>query len=330
MTLTFEQLKKMTRGTVSLQEENGWIRFFRFTEAQADLLHTEAASTDFYAKTFATAGVRLSFATTSRRITFAYRVKTASARKGAWFDVYENGCMIAHFGCADESVREGFAEIVLGEGATEAEIYFPWSCAAEITLPCFDDGAEVFPLERRGTMLCFGDSITHGYDTEFPSLTYIERLARIVNTDVVNKGIGGEHFRPNMAKCPEPTLPDRILVAYGTNDWNFHKKEVLLAECKGFLQGLTEQYPAVPMYVVSPLWRTDCEKETPYGAPLQEVHQAMAEVCAEFAQVRLICGWNLMPHTKAMIFDFVHPNTTGFEQYANALSRQVQALEREQ
>ncbi len=326
--MNLQQLQSIIHGVVSVEQNGEWISFHRFTEAQTAMYRTDAASTDFGDKTFATAGVRLAFRTSSRTLEFDWRVKAASACKSAWFDVYENRELIAHFGTADEHVRQGHAAIPLAEGESDVEVYLPWSCKTELTLPVLTEGASLLPICRDGYTLFFGDSITHGYYTDNPSLTYPERLCRMLHTELVNKGIGGEHFRPKLAALAEPKMPTRIVVAYGTNDWNFHKREVLIEDFRRFLNHLSANYPSIPVYAVSPIWRTDGEKETPFGAPVEAVHAAMEEVCRDMPNVHLLCGWEMTPHTREYLSDFVHPNTQGFQAYADALCNAISKIEK--
>ena len=52
-------------------------------------------------------------------------------------------------------------------------------------------------------MLCYGDSISQGYDAVFPSLSYTNQLARHFDAYSVNQCIGGERFVPELlAKLP--------------------------------------------------------------------------------------------------------------------------------
>ncbi len=324
---TFKQLQEAVRGAAASEVRDGWLICKRFTDAQTEMYRTDATSTDFADKTYATAGVRLAFYTSSRSLSFDWRVRKASAYTFAWFDLYEDGVLLSHFGTEASGAREGHAELLLRPGETLVELYMPWSCAAELTVPELEDGASFVPAVRGGYTLFFGDSITHGYNTEFPSLTYPERFAREMRCELVNKGIGGEHFRPGLAALPEPTRPERIVVAYGTNDWNFHSREVLMRDFRAFVGELICLYPTVPIYAVTPIWRADGEKETPYGAPVAEVHDAMVEAVRDLPQVHPVRGWELTPHGREYLSDFVHPNTEGFAAYAAGLVRAVKAIE---
>ena len=71
-------------------------------------------------------------------------------------------------------------------------------------------------------ILCFGDSISQGYDALYPSNQYTPQLAKLLDAEEYNKAIGGEIFRPELALARDDFEPEYITVAYGTNDWGPH------------------------------------------------------------------------------------------------------------
>ena len=102
MKLSLEQLWGIARGVDRLEEVEDGVRFFRMTEAQKGYyLHynnTEKAN-----KTDSTSGVRLAFYTDSQSLRFSARLTEGSSRAFAYFDIYENGAMIAHGGSDKEN-----------------------------------------------------------------------------------------------------------------------------------------------------------------------------------------------------------------------------------
>lgn len=324
MFLNLDQMKSITRGVTRVEQENGYYRFFRFTDAQSQV-YLDAGIQDFYNKSFGSAGVRLAFRTNSKRFAFHYRLKTASARSSAWFDVYENGVLIEHFGCPDDSIREAHIEIPLQVGESDVEIYLPWTCRTDLTSVEMEDGASLIPLHRKHRMICFGDSITHGYYASYPSMTYAAHIARLLNADEINKGIGGERFRPELLDLPDDVAPEIITVGYSTNDWNYITPVEFEEKCTAFYSRLAELYPRARIYGISPVWRTDATKETPYGAPCYTVHDQMQRICEKIPNVTLIRGWDLVPHVKEFYGDlWLHPNDLGFGVYAENLYREIQ------
>ena len=319
MYISCNDIRRLTHGAVRVEEEESGIRFFRFTKEQQEA-YLQASPEDFYKKTFSTAGIRLCFTTDSDFVRLRYRMTKASSRKFSWFDLYENGVLIAHFGGDTTEPLEGDEEIVLSSGVKKVEIYFPWSAAAQILSLELADGALVQPVEKTMTMLAFGDSITQGYDAIYPSRSYQNRIADLLDASCVNKGIGGERFFPALLDSREDLKPDLITVAYGTNDWSKRDPVTYEENCRSFYQKLTARYPDAKILAITPIWRADNTKQTPFGAPLSEAVKLIERVCSEFAGVTVIHGGGFTPRLGEFYSDgYLHPNDLGFGFYAENL-----------
>ena len=86
----------------------------------------------------------------------------------------------------------------LPAGQHRVTVYFPWSAQTVVSEVHLSDGASIIPVEKNLKMLCFGDSITHGYDALYPSDKYITKIARMLDAQEYNKAIGGEIFFPKL------------------------------------------------------------------------------------------------------------------------------------
>ena len=320
MKLTIQEIRRITFGVVSVEENLGTFSFHRFTKEQTEAYARH--NIDHFNKTFATAGVRFSFYTNASRMCFDYRLTPGSSRMFGWFDVYEDGVMTSHFGGEGKLFTSGHADIRLGSGEKRVEIYFPWSKVAflsDIEL----DGELISPCKRSRTMLNFGDSITHGYDAIYPSLTYASLIAHELDADSVNKGIGGEIFFPELSALPDPVRPDIITAAYGTNDWNICAKDHLTSGCLSFYTNLCRTYPAAKIFAITPIWRADGDRETKYAAPHSSLYETMRELLSDLP-VTVINGYTLTPHTTEFYSDaYLHPNNLGFSVYARELTKQI-------
>ena len=318
MKLNVEQIKSLTYGAVEIPEEDGWIRFHRFTPAQRevyDRLHPQ-----FEEKVRASSNIRLTMETDSQHLRFDYKLQTGSSRPYGYFDVYEDGVLKHHFGDLVPSVTEGRGELVLGPGMKRVEMHFPFSCVTAIANVELDDGAQVKPVRKSRSMIAFGDSITQGYTAIYPSLSYISRLTDMLDADCVNKGIGGERFFPELAECPDERDPELITVAYGTNDWNNSPREVVADKCRRFYEALSRNYPKAKIFAITPLWRKDGQKETPFGAPQPAVSELIADICKDIPNVTVIHGSGFVPWLEPFYEDErLHPNDMGFDFYARNL-----------
>ena len=323
MILTYDQIRAVTTGAAEIASDGEFFGFHRFTTAQSEC-YKALRSVDFYNKTFATANVRLAFTTDSQTLKFSYKMENrGSSRKYAYIDVTVNGVLIGHFG-GDSGDIAGVASLTLG-GYTVGreklvEICLPWSKAAWLAGVTLADGASLTPARRAKTMLCYGDSITHGYDAVYPSRSYTSRLSQMLGADAHNRAIGGDTFFPELLELDEPVTPDIVTVAYGTNDWNKHNAVHYARMCGEFYRRLSAKFETAAIYAITPLWRGDFEKETPFGAPAYETEALIRRCTESLPNVRVIPGWNLVPHDPGFMADkFLHPNDLGFAEYAQGL-----------
>lgn len=324
MDLTFEQIQSIAMGAVRAEKQNDAVCLYRFTQEQETVY--QARNSDFYQKTFATAGIRLDFLTNSSELTLETEVAPASSRSFFSFDIYQNGTLIGQLGSPNENCGRFSASFSLTEGEKHILIYFPWSVAAKLRRLALSDGAWVMPVHRPHKMLIYGDSITHGYDAMFPSRSYTSLLADALQANAYNKGIGGETFFPALAELSDDIEPDYISVAYGTNDWSKKEKEALIQDGTAFFHALSQRNPKAEIFAITPIWRTDWENTTAAGN-FSDLPLIFHEITASLPNVHVIHGFHLVPHHTEFFQDrFVHPNDEGFSHYFTNLYREIQAV----
>ena len=332
MKLSFEQIHGLTLGAVRIAQEIDGVRFYRFTEEQLALYRER--SEESFRRTFAASGVRLRFRTDSQSLGLKVCVSRISGRSFYSFDLFVNGERLDTLDnftgvelpekYVETELPLGKAEKIFSLGAGEKEIciYFPWSVSVALQELSLDDGAYILPVKPEKKLLCFGDSITQGFDALHPSCKYASRLADYLDMEEYNKGIGGEMFFPALAATKEPFVPDVITVAYGTNDWGKEcARQEIEENCRGFLKNLRRNYPQTPIYAISPLWRRIWQKEKPAG-PFCVVEEILCAVAAETDNVTVIPGFDLIPHELTVFGDLsVHPSDEGFACYFESLRK---------
>ena len=79
MKLNIKQFESICLGAVSVEETESGIFFHRFTSEQEELY--KKVDIDFYRKSLASAGVKLSFETNSAHLFLKVNVTAASARR---------------------------------------------------------------------------------------------------------------------------------------------------------------------------------------------------------------------------------------------------------
>ena len=329
MKLSFEQIKAISTGAVRFEEDENGIKFYRFTREQEKLY--EETDIEFYNRSQATAGVKL----TCKSLFIKTKIVPRYCRRYFSFDVFVNGIVKGHLDNFPDDVSidtylnkrltgdEFEKEFDLGGGTKTVHVYLPWAVQAVIEEISIDDNAFVEPIKTGQTLLAFGDSITQGMDAMRSSNRYVAKLANFLGADEVNKGISGECYFPPLAETKDDLEPDYITVAYGTNDWFKKGRDSLQVNSKAFYQALRKNYPNVPIYAITPIWRADCQEEREYGL-FEDVEKDICEAVKGISNVTVIRGYNLVPKDTSYFADSrLHPNDKGFEKYFEKLSEKI-------
>lgn len=335
MKLTYQQLRDITQGAAYVSEDDGCITFHRFTKEQEKLYHKSNQS--FYQKALAPAGVILHFQTDSSYVTLKGKTSVGSTRTYYSIDILVDGVPAGHI--------DNFSQMVLSEDYTKCDyplgnfsqtiplkagmktitICMPWSVQVMLEELSLSNGSTIMPYRPQKKLLAFGDSITQGYDALRPMNRYVFQLARSLNATEHNKAIGGEVFFPALANTREDWMPDLILVAYGTNDWNKLGRNAFRENARMFLSTLRDQYAGVKLFVMQPIWRKDRDLQREYGS-FDLMRQDLAQICSELGLQTIDC-YSFVPMDEAYFADLrLHPNDKGFASYSSQLIAAVNSL----
>lgn len=317
MKLTLQEMRCITHGALDVREQDDYFCFTRFTDSQQ--AHYDEVRPDFGVKAHATSGVRLEFETDSERFSFEYHTHIASSREFYYFDVFVDGVMVQHVG--HDNIREAVSavKVKLAGGMHRVAVYFPCLAQAMIRNVTLDDGAVIKPVTKARRMICYGDSITQGYDARYSSQTYANLIADKLDAEMLDQGIGGELFRPELLDPDMDFTPDIITVAYGTNDWNSQERERTVRCANEFYARLRKLYPNAKIFAITPIWRADDDRVTKVGTFAEGV-QIVKDAAAAQEGVVIVDGAKMIPHLREVCADkYLHPNDYGFKFYANAL-----------
>ena len=136
---------------------------------------------------------------------------------------------------------------------------------------------------------------------------------------MVDQGIGGEIFRPELIDPEMDFAPDIITVAYGTNDWSGQERARTEENANAFFEKLRRTYPNAKIFAVTPIWRADDDRVTKVGTFAEGV-QIVRDAAAAQEGVVIVEGARMVPHLREVMADkYLHPNDYGFKFYANAL-----------
>ena len=323
--MTFEQIKAAVFGAVRVSEKEGKFFFHRFTSEQENMYKNRIA--DFYKETFATAGITIEFDTDSENLDLAVEIREGSYHNDFSHSIFVNNNKVGEL---RGELENGAKNVLLSGNFNLGEKYlkrikivFPWSVCSVVKEIKLDEGSKFIPLQKKRKVITFGDSITHGYLAENPENSYASRLAEMLDANIINKGIGGEIFCPELVFEPDDFQPDFIIVAYGTNDWNGTSKELFEQNCFNFFRNLHECYPGVQIFALSPIWRVDVNDKKSVGS-LTYVDEYLRKVSDDIANIIVIDGFNFVPHkTECFADGSVHPNDDGFKCYAENLYKEL-------
>lgn len=328
MKLDATQLSKIVHNVVSHSfDEKGSLHVCRFTKEQQDTYAKE--SEDWLMKTRSSASVTFDFITDADYITLKFDLYPGSSQKYGSIDLYVDGVFEASRIAEDLSIK--LAGFLLPAGEHRITVYFPWSAETVINEVQLSDGASVIPVEKSCKLMCFGDSITQGYISKFTSLSYVNQVARALNAEVVNQGIGGYVF--NDATIDESILsckPDIITVAYGTNDYSrYETAEEYGEQAKKYIQKLAKLFPDTPIVGILPIYRNDQNhnaRKLYRTYSLDDVRKLLADHYASLPKGYVLEETGIAHLPQVYAADFLHPNEFGFTLMTHEIVRKLQAI----
>ena len=321
MKADFDLIKSITVGAVRVWEEPDGVHFSRFTEEEEAGWYTCTKVLGDRSRSLC--GIRLDFKTDASEVAFMLT-------SGNSVDVWLNGVYNRSLKFAD--VREaGETEVriplvdQLGTPLAETRV--------TLWLPCHGGGALGFldavgatyirPLTYRHHILFLGDSITQGWNSARESMSFASRVTRFYDADSLNCSVGGGYFS-TATIGRNGYSPEMIVVAYGTNDFaRSESPESLRENCAAYLDKVKTLYPNVPVFVVTPIFRHDHDDRK--SGSFAGVRKAVAAEAAARG-MHVIDGFSLFPTDEYYFWDKVHPNESGFAEYALALLPQLQKV----
>lgn len=328
MKLTCKQIETVTNGAARVEAVGDCVGFFRFTKEQEDL-YREKSWPSFYRRTFATSGISLEFDTDSEKLSLGVEVETACGFRWYTHSIFANDVRIGELSgfVPEGEVTRQAGEFSLGQGKKRVRIVLPWNKCSRITHLELDDGSLVIPVPKKRKMLIFGDSITQGYTCWLPENSYASRIARQLDAEAINKGIGGAPYWPELAKTCDGFQPDLILIAYGANDWNSNTEEEFAENSRNFCTELRKNYPKSKILVLAPIWSQTRQEKQKDRWPFENLAMRLKALPEFVENLFVVDGADFVPFDVACFAeDRVHPNDVGFAYYAKNLQEKMNDL----
>ena len=294
----------------------------RFTEKQLADCYRVSELRELLARS--SAGVTVELETDARWLELSMELTFFRPERQVSFTVYADG---KHAGTVSLSTpREGplTVRFTLPGGPCPVQIWLDPLSRFELTGLTLSPGASARPIPRReGLCVTFGDSITQGMEAFDPARPYPMQLARALNTELLNLGVCGGTYQPQMLPGFSGLRPSLITVLYGFNDRNLVPTRAQFEEnVEGFLAGLASQFPGVPTYVILPTL-SGVETNTDKFATLPEIRDIIREKAAAHPALTLLDGTSFMPYTQAFFRDAAHPTDRGFDVMTRCLLEQL-------
>lgn len=328
-------IKPYIHNTLSVfQDKDGYFHLRRFTDEQRRSIGSHAL---YRAMSKTSSGCSLRFMTRASSLSFrCKRFNQSLLRKEGdiefdfpqlygrkmdmrdYFDVVVDGELVESIGLRTGVIQAAWENAK--KSLVEVELFFPLT--HQVGIKEFACDEPIKALERPlSSILVLGDSIVQGVGSESPSVALSPRLAALSGLDVINQGLMGSLFNPDVAQELDAELPiSKIIVGYGTNDWVLRSSLSELEEVVQTLLGrLFELYPTTEILLLSPLWRTDWEVERAMGS-FTQMSLAIEKVSKGFPLVTFIDCMSCVEHDEKVFADgFLHPNKRGFTLYARSL-----------
>lgn len=318
-----DDLPTLLTGCIQTQPTAKGLLLRRLTQKQ--LAHFESLGEPSELRARCAAGIMLCIDTDSQTLDLTGRVLTG-ARTYAGFDVEVDGRVIeAHrIDTSPETRTLRLFDLPTGP-SRRIVVTFPQSAIVELDALTLASGSKATaPAADREKYLAIGDSITHGMDARGPSSAYALQLARLLDMELLNVGVGGHIYDLGALDDDLPFKPDLVTIAYGTNDWSRGTSQAeIAATVEQYLTRLLESIAsAASVYVLTPIWRQNGDEAKPSGT-LVEFSGAIATAASSFDPVTVVDGTTLVPHLPDLYADGVHPTDEGFLHYTINLGRAI-------
>ena len=174
-----------------------------------------------------------------------------------------------------------------------------------IWLPCLTacsvrhvvaDGTYLEPVPERRALVVLGDSIAQGFVACDPGLSWPARLARHLDLDLLNQGIGGQVFQPGtVAGLAGRADAGAVVVEFGEN----YRYEPCQAsrverEVRAYLAEVAETFPDVPTWVLTCPAHTEDVYPTHPLSCAAAIDGIIRDAVARHPQMRLVNGAALL------------------------------------
>ncbi|NEE02225.1 SGNH/GDSL hydrolase family protein [Phytoactinopolyspora halotolerans] len=223
-------------------------------------------------------------------------------------------------------------------GEKTVELWLPQFGDFRLAALEIDDDARTWraPRPERPKLITYGSSITQCRAAASPTRTWPALVARELGMDLTCLGYGGQcHLDPMVGRMIRDMPADVIVACLGINVHNqgtFNERSFLPAVL-GMLSTIRDGHPGVPILVISPIVSPSRENEpSAAGMTLTQIRGNVEEGVRRLREhgddnLHLMHGLDVLgPDHADLLFDGLHPDTTGYAHMAAAIAPAVRKL----
>ena len=311
--LSNDRFLELVHGCVQTKEDGEYITFYRCNDYQIN--HT-AFEEFYYVRSKFSASIKFEFYTEATK--FGFDMRKVLVGSSDSFDLYVDN--VAYEFLDFESLADECSiSFNLPIGKKHVTLYLPNDSEIQFKNFWIDGNYEPVPL-REKTMICYGDSITHGFGSYKAGFTYVHAMNRQMNFNVYNHGIGGYWYDENYISKLDGIDPDYILVSLGTNQMRSSDKYDRIDK---FYENLSKTFPEAIVFVVTPIWRCDIPDAMEL---IVDMRDYIFNKFKDSKNIHVIDGLTLVPNIDYFFSDKLHPNAIGMEYYGNNLAKEIKNI----
>ena len=187
-----------------------------------------------------------------------------------------------------------------------------------VTTVLFSTGCSKIPplpvLSADAVILAFGDSLTYGTGAN-DSENYPSVLSRLIGIKVVNAGVPGEVSATGVQRLPElleRERPGLLILCHGGNDLLAHQNHKLIADNLRSMLRIAKEKGVPVLLVAVPSPDLMLKPPTLYKELAKEFN-----IPIEQKALTRILG------KSSLKSDYIHPNASGYRQFAEALAEML-------
>lgn len=296
--------------------------FSRFTDEQKEIwslknsyFPEEFYDGYFYRNCSTDANIKIDFITDSAyfRITIS-KIESLNGSANLDVEVFVNGEKTLNINeCGEYSL--------MLKKRNRVQIFLPSFAHVHFKSIEVEDNSEIVPAKHKLRWLAHGDSITHGCGSIMTSLSYVSRIARKADVEVINQANSGYINDERIITKIDGWEPDIVTSAYGTNDVVRKTIDEYRKDLYALCEKLKIEFPKSKIYVLSPVWSAPLYEDTRYSYKTPDIYKIFDGI-NDMDGISLINGLKLIPNDrKYFLADGTHPNDMGYSYYASRLGK---------